>query len=293
MSDSRLRLQEVNFHNPRLSKVGVEVIKLDALLNKESDHLLSSPRRVNFHHVLLVQRGAPGHMVDFVEHQLCAGSVLFVRPGQVQQWRPRRGVDGHLALFSSEALGPSVGRLNARTLALTGWPVVSRPSQRVFTEALSCMRRLASDVQRFDGTELDVGVIRHELLVLLMRLAREIGTERPVLQCARQAETYKIFENEMETSYAKRWSVQEYCERLGLSESTLSRATMAVVGHTAKEAIDRRIALEAKRLLVHSQATVANIGYQLGFTEPTNFVKFFRRNAQCTPLQFRQGHAWR
>jgi AraC-like DNA-binding protein len=84
--------------------------------------------------------------------------------------------------------------------------------------------------------------------------------------------------------------VLDYAQRLGYSESTLSRACVAVAGRTAKEEIDARIALEAKRLLVHSPAPAANIGHQLGFSEPTNFLKFFRRTVGSTPLEFRQAH---
>jgi AraC-like DNA-binding protein len=50
------------------------------------------------------------------------------------------------------------------------------------------------------------------------------------------------------------------------------------------------VVLEAKRLLGHSQATTAQIGHQFGFTEPNNFLKFFRRAAGCTPLEFREAH---
>jgi AraC-like DNA-binding protein len=45
--------------------------------------------------------------------------------------------------------------------------------------------------------------------------------------------------------------------------------------------------LEAKRLLAHSLFPVANIGYEIGFSEPTNFVKFFRRETRLTPGAFR------
>jgi AraC-like DNA-binding protein len=42
---------------------------------------------------------------------------------------------------------------------------------------------------------------------------------------------------------------------------------------------------------VHSEVTAAQIGHRLGFTEPTNFLKFFKRTAGCTPLEFREAHA--
>lgn len=295
MSGSRLGLQELRFHNPRLSKVGVEVLGLGDLRGKVGAHLLSSPQRVDFHHLLLVQRGSARHMVDFVEHELRAGSVLLVRPGQVQQWCLGRGIEGQLALISSEALAPSVRRsdVDMRMLSLADWPVVSRPSRGLFTEALADMGRLAADVQRFVGSDLETGIIRHELLALLLRLARELRAARPALESTREAEIHALFAKALEDTYMRRTSVLDLAKRIGFSESTLSRASVATVGHTAKEVIDRRVVLEAKRLLVHSQSTVAQIGYQLGFSEPTNFVKFFRRRERCTPTQFREHHSAR
>jgi AraC-like DNA-binding protein len=77
---------------------------------------------------------------------------------------------------------------------------------------------------------------------------------------------------------------------LRVSTSTLTRACKDVLGHSAKEEVDRRVALEAQRLLVHSTSTSVAIGELLGFSEPTNFVKFFRRRVGTTPEAFRQAH---
>ena len=58
-------------------------------------------------------------------------------------------------------------------------------------------------------------------------------------------------------------------------------------GHTAKHLIDARVALEAKRLLAHTDLPVAAIGRRLGFTEPSNFGKFYARATEQTPGAFR------
>lgn len=44
----------------------------------------------------------------------------------------------------------------------------------------------------------------------------------------------------------------------------------------ARTRIDRRIVLEAKRLLIHADYSVESISTRLGFSESTNFVKFFK-----------------
>ena len=75
--------------------------------------------------------------------------------------------------------------------------------------------------------------------------------------------------------------------QLGCSSKTLNRATRAVVDVSAKQMLAERIVLEAKRLLAHTNESSASIATQLGFDEPTNFVKFFRREAGTTPGSFR------
>ncbi|MGP2439358.1 helix-turn-helix domain-containing protein [Streptomyces sp. JW3] len=45
--------------------------------------------------------------------------------------------------------------------------------------------------------------------------------------------------------------------------------------------------LEAKRLLVHTDRTAADVARRLGFADPSDFGAFFRRHDGRTPLEFR------
>ncbi|MDQ1923375.1 helix-turn-helix domain-containing protein [Massilia pseudoviolaceinigra] len=92
----------------------------------------------------------------------------------------------------------------------------------------------------------------------------------------------------VEERFAQWHPVADYAGELGYTEKTLARAVMASMGMSAKVFIATRIALEAKRPLVHTDWSVLNIAEQLGFDEPTNFSKFFKREAGCTPMQFRR-----
>ena len=174
-----------------------------------------------------------------------------------------------------------------KLLALDEWPVVTFTSDELFSQALADVFRLLDDIERFEGSEMEAAIIRHALFALLLRLARELRSANADAAVTREAQICRLFIRELESSFHKRLSVLDYSERIGYSASTLSRACIATLGHTAKHAIDLRVVLEAKRLLVHSPATVAQIGDQLGFTEVTNFVKFFRRLAGVTPQAFR------
>jgi AraC-like DNA-binding protein len=284
-------LKEVHFDNPRLSRVGIEVLSLKTLRERAPPALLAAPQRLEFYQLLLMEAGRHSHMVDFVEHDLYAGAVLLVRPGQVQQWRPDENLQGLLILISTEAFLPTSrhGESDMSLLQLQDWSAISIPSQSLFAEAIANVLRLQVDIERFDGGPLKAAIIRHEALTLLLRLASELKPDDAATP-SQQTEIYRLFAKELESGFVKRLSVLEYAKRIGYSESSLSRACLAAVGRTAKGEIDERIALEAKRLLAHSKATTAQISHQLGFTEPTNFVKFFKRKVGVTPQHFRSDY---
>jgi AraC-like DNA-binding protein len=65
------------------------------------------------------------------------------------------------------------------------------------------------------------------------------------------------------------------------------RAVRAATGETPKGFIDKRVVLEAKRLLAHSDQPANRIAHQLGFSSATNFSKYFQQRTGQTPISFR------
>jgi AraC-like DNA-binding protein len=116
---------------------------------------------------------------------------------------------------------------------------------------------------------------------------RVITVERQAAVSTPGGEVMVAFRKEIEVSYATSRRVEDYAERLGCSVRTLTRACLAVTGRSAKQVIDDRVTLEAKRLLAYSDLPIATVGHQLGFTEPTNFGRFFARETGLTPGEFR------
>lgn len=82
--------------------------------------------------------------------------------------------------------------------------------------------------------------------------------------------------------------VADYAAMLYLSADHLNRIIKACSDKTAHEFIDEMIVMEAKAHLLHSTLSVAEIAYSLGFSDPSHFNKFFRKQTGGTPAQFRQ-----
>jgi AraC family transcriptional regulator, transcriptional activator of pobA len=100
-----------------------------------------------------------------------------------------------------------------------------------------------------------------------------------------------LFKNLLDDQFRKLKTVSGYAGQMAVSEKRLTQATSTTVGKTPKELIDERVLLEIKRLLVHTSLSIKEIGYELGFEEPTNFIKYFKKHEGKTPIEFRESYS--
>ncbi|MEU1600750.1 AraC family transcriptional regulator [Streptomyces sp. NPDC005708] len=239
---------------------------------------LGAPIRPSFHRLVHVRTGTLEHTVDFTRHTLDAGQWLWVRAGQVLQ---------HSAEGLARAQGTHIlwqpGFLPRET-PLDASPI--RPEGPHARAVNLALRHLTSQYDDLGSLPLEahVEVLRHLLAVLLLQLS---GVHPPSPSPAAGGDAFHRFHAAVERDFARRHRVADYATDLGYSVRTLTRACAEATGQTAKQYLDARILLEAKRLLVHTDAPSITIGAQLGFMEATDFTKFFRRREGRTPVQFR------
>jgi AraC family transcriptional activator of pobA len=82
-------------------------------------------------------------------------------------------------------------------------------------------------------------------------------------------------------------SVARYAVDLAMSTSQLNRLSRRHLGASAKEVIQERLEIEARRLLLLTGRSAAQISRDLGFTDPSYFTRFFRRRTGQSPAHFR------
>lgn len=100
-----------------------------------------------------------------------------------------------------------------------------------------------------------------------------------------------LFKDLLEMDFKTQKQVAYYTKKIIITEKRLNQATTKTLGKTPKEIIDDRILLEAKRILAHTNESIKEIAYHLGFEEPTNFIKFFKKRSSVTPTEFREKNA--
>lgn len=279
-------IREVRYTPLAQDAVGVEVISFAELRRRISGSgPVNRAERPDFHLLIHVTAGTVSHMVDFHDYALAAGSWLWVRPGQIQRFVDLANASGSVVLFPPDALAP-----NALLGSPLGDPYGCTLSLPGGADAEALEHGLAHLSEEFHSDGLPAharsAVLHHLLTALLLRLTHYAATSGDV--GSELTDTFVRFRAAVEQSFCAHRDVAHYSKQLGYAPRTLTRATLAAAGIGAKEFIDRRVVLEAKRLLVHTDEPAASVALKLGFPDASNFVKFFMLRADVTPIRFRE-----
>lgn len=254
---------------------------------------MRAAHRYEFHTLVCVTEGECTQIVDFKPISCEPGTLLVLRPGQVHNYGDDVDWDGWNVLFRPEfvvasATAPRDLKLTFDLDRLPGHVVLGSDELRKVTHSIGQMR----EDTMIDAPIEDVhALLRHQLHALLTRLSilqmrQQVQEPLPLIPTAVQR--FTRFQQLVEERFAQWHQVADYASQIGYTEKSLARAVAAATGMTAKAFIAERINLEAKRLLVHTDFQVATIAEKLGFAEATNFSKFFKREAGCTPAEFRR-----
>lgn len=291
-------IPEFEYRNPQRPGRGIELFPFADFASRLAAERFGAPHRIDFHQLILVTHGNGAATVDFANHSCGPGTLLHVRPGQVQRLPTTSSgqpapLDATVLLFARAFPPrlPLIAEPAGDPFGPTAWllpPDELNILDRAMTDLLVEYRRVEPGVGADTPSTdlLSTDLLRHMLATLLLRIARLPRPSGPEPDTA-SAETFRRFTHELERSFTTTRQANDYAARLGYSLKTLSRACLIATGHTAKQVIDARVALEAKRLLVHTDLPVHTISHRLGFSEPSNFGKFFTHQSGRTPGEFR------
>lgn len=132
-------------------------------------------------------------------------------------------------------------------------------------------------------------MLRVLLKRLIIKLTRLIKEQTPIGQLKNpDLDTIRQFNMLVENNYKKIHQVQDYANLMFKSPKTLSNLFAKYNDKSPLQIIAQRIFLESKRLMLYTDLSASEIGYELGFTEPAHFSRFFKKMAGQTPSDFKK-----
>jgi len=264
------------------------ISRFGAYLQKHHD--LYFPHKHTFYHLVLFTKGGGTHAIDFKTFDVKPYQIYFMIPGQVHSWNFEGEVDGYVIHFSTSFFESFL----LKNEYLDQFPFFSGIIDDAVIQIEASLQQkivglfedIIAESESTDRMSLDL--IRAILLHMFILLSRtKIGqTEKQTLPY--NYTLLKTFQKLIEKNFATLKLPRDYAELMYITPNHLNALCNDLLGISAGEVIRNRILLEAKRLLINLDLTVAEISYQLNFNDNSYFTKFFKKYTGITPEEFRK-----
>lgn len=263
-----------------IGRIGVEEVrKIGSSLNEPHTH--------DYEELLLGMEGDLEHFIDFESGYLTAPYISFVTKGKIHRVKP--GVkDGKSSIwvirFKSEFIPEITFHLyyyyhyNANLQMQRG---------SCFSEMTTLCELMYNETKQ---DEPNYSVIQHLLSALFIKIEterqrREIGNGSAAKT---QNITFKNFLKILEDNFRRPEGVEFYAEKLFMTSRNLNLICQNILQQSVSEIIETRKMIEAKNLLITTEKSISEIGYELGYNEKSYFTTAFKRKSGQTPSEFRE-----
>lgn len=270
-----------------------DFIHIETIASRSSLHdwTIRAHRHRNLFQILVIERGG-GRMAYEASMIPFAAPAAILVPATIAhgfQFEPQV-TDGWVVSFTedvAQGLGERSGEALARLRALAAQPVV--PLVHPFE-----IRRLSA----FCADLHEEGFLAREGFRLAMRgllalIAIEVGrlaasrARSGAVTLAPSDATVQALGRLVEEHFRRERRLSFYAQKLAMTPDRLNDHVKRAAGVTAGHLIRQRVLTEAKRQLVFTAQPIHDIAYDLAFSDPSHFARFFRKHTGMTPQAFR------
>ena len=267
-----------------------EIIDIPELYKSKRD-LLVKPHRTGFYHILWVKKGNASHFIDFNPVTLKENTLLFLNKDIVHMYSPRGAFEGTAIVFTGAFFSNTeadVKFLKENLLFNDLFTASTVQLSDATSPTFETLLKMMEEEGRKSKDEYQSLILKNLLHSFLLHAERERSKQNFAEIKKSPDRDYLVqFRDLLEKYIRSQKQVSFYSSKLSITEKRLNLATSNLLGMTVKQVIDQRVMLEAKRLLAHTTDSIKEIGFTLGFEEPTNFIKYFKKHHHTTPLEFR------
>lgn len=254
----------------------------------------SRPFFVTFYEILFITRGKGAFRLDDERMDFSPGTVLLLPRDKWRQWtRIDEAIDGYFLIFEEEFITTFFN--DALFLSRFHYfynkmaPSFIHTPEAVFMEMIAKLKEIRAEISglRNDSHHL----LRAILYYLLIRINRiyeaQFNLRDKLFQDTLTLKFRKLLEENIRTAQ----KVSEYAGMLGVSRSHLNKTLNRAFGKPCSDIIRERLLAEIKKELLYSDRTIGEIAYAFNFSEPGNFIRFFKSMAGATPKEFRRANS--
>lgn len=246
---------------------------------------LYDPARKDFFEVLWLQDELPLHRVA-PELATVKGQWIYLLPPYRVHQLNKTGKKGILISFKRELLEEEDKEFALdvfRTFNLSGEFTTMRLSADMVTRLSKVYELLEAEYQENAGNLIMIKSLLKVFLLHLVKMKKEETTALDINQ--RRAYEFLLL---LEDHYIAERNIQFYADKLGISTKRLNQVLKEVLNQTSVQLLHDRLILEAKRQIIHSDNSIKEIAWVLGFKDRPYFSRFFKVHTGQTPEAFQK-----
>lgn len=244
---------------------------------------LNEPVRQGFYSLMLVIEGKSKHMVDFKDHTITDGQLIFVTPWQIHTMEKIPGTESYGTSFGEELMNyfPS------------SFPFFTNPfGNQVIQIPPHVSQRIISVFQSFNNVLQDEESNPELVLTYLNTLLTECNcayfkNREPATDAKDSLSVFILFKNYIEDHFLNHPPVEEMAEKLGMNTNALYHLIKTKCGISPKTYLTERLILEAKRKLYLENISIKELAYDLNYNDPEYFSRLFKKHTGKSIPEYR------
>ena len=272
-----------------------DFIHIETIASRSSVHnwTIRAHRHRNLFQILLIEKGGGEMSFETATARFAAPAVILVPATTAHGFRFTPQVtNGWVVSFTedvADALGDQSGEALARLKAVAVEPILplADVAEAKRLSAL-CADLHEEDSLAREGYRLAMRGLLALIAIEVVRLAVSRARSGAVTLSRYDARVDEL-RRLVDEHFRKERLISFYAEKLAMTPDRLNDHVKRATGVTAGHLIRQRVLTEAKRQLVFTNQAIHEIAYDLAFSDPSHFTRFFRKQTGMTPQAFRDG----
>lgn len=268
------------------------VIKTMEEIDEEAGGIADNPHRHNYYTIIWSTATTGKHIIDFNEYLIEPYDIFFVSPDQVHQIITDPKPTGFVILFTPEFLEKNSIRndfiANLKLFKKSDETPPLQPTDHMIKTLTPFAEQMLTAFHTKDDMYMES--IGAYLKLFLIECNNQCslfpGTNTQNIEVGKTI--VKNFKAIVEKNYTSSHQVRFYADSLNVTPNYLNEVIKSSINVSAKDFIQNRLILEAKRMIVFTDKSGKEIGFDLGFEDPSHFSKFFKSNTGQSLQDFKQ-----
>lgn len=243
----------------------------------------------NYFEIIFFTAGSGYHITDQVKYEVRPPVAFFVRRDQVHclDLNEEPEPAGYVLIIKSDFVASCTDKeLKQLLSAASSISSVYLEDQRVVSALLGLIGQENNNTHPYKNQQHCLEGLIKALLAKLLSLSRPQSEQQ-----GRRTDLHQAFREKLSLSNPIKNNVAHYAGLLNTSPQNLNAVCRKQSGQSATDVIAEFTVSEAKRLLIYTNNTVSQIALLLDFTDPSHFVKYFKRYTDATPQSYRAIHS--